>query len=60
MENQIPLIIDELYSYFVTEPDPKFWPDHLRGDPVRAHGLWSFYQGVRLGLQLSGACLETL
>ena len=45
MENQIPLIIDELYSYFVTEPDPKFWPDYLRGDPVRAHGLWSFYQG---------------
>lgn len=59
MENQIPIVVDELYRYFVTPPDPRFWPDHVRDDPVTAHGLWSFYQGLRLGIQVSSACLDT-
>ena len=50
MDGQIPLIIEDLYRYFVTEPNPKFWPDHISDDPVKAHGLWAFYQGVRLGM----------
>lgn len=60
MDNQIPLIVDTLYRYFVTEPNPQFWPDHLKSEPIMAHGLWAFYQGLRLGLQISGACLETM
>ena len=60
MENQIPYIVDALYQYFVPEPDPKFCPDYLKSEPVKGHGLWAFYQGLRLGLQLSGACLETV
>ena len=60
MERQIPIVVETLYHYFVTEPSPEFWPEYLRDDPVRAHGLWAFYQGLRLGLQLSDACLEKL
>lgn len=60
MDNQIPLIVDTLYRCFVTEPNPQFWPDYLKSEPIMAHGLWAFYQGLRLGLQISGACLETM
>lgn len=58
MEPQIPLIVEELYPYFVTGPNPNFWPDHLKADPIQAHGLWAFYQGLRLGIQLADGCLE--
>ena len=60
MENEIPNIVDELYRYFVTQPDPKLWPDHLQSSPIQGHGLWSFYQGLRLGMQLTDACLEKI
>ncbi len=60
MDQNIPTIIDALYRYFVTAPSPDFWPDYFRHDPVQGHGLWSFYQGLRLGIQLSDACLEKL
>ena len=60
MEQKIPIIIETLYRYLVVEQPPDCWPDYLRDDPVRAHGLWAFYQGLRLGLQLSDACLEKL
>ena len=59
MNRQIPLIVDSLYRYFVPEPGPQFWPDYIQ-DPVQSHGLWSFYQGLRLGLQLADGCLEKL
>ena len=60
MEPEIPAIVEALYRYFVTEPNPKFWPDQLQSDPVKGHGLWSFYQGLRLGVQLTDATLEKL
>ena len=60
MEPEIPNIVGELYQSMVTGPTPDFWPENLRDKPVQGHGLWSFYQGLRLGLQLSHACLETL
>lgn len=60
MEPQIPNIVENLYYYFVTEPNPEFWPDHLRHDPLKGHSLWAFYQGLRLGIQLTDACLEKL
>lgn len=58
MGNEIPLVIELLYSAMVTGPDPRLWPEHLKDNPVRAHGLWSFYSGLRMGLQLGSACLE--
>lgn len=58
MDFEIPVVVEQLYRCFVTEPDPEFWPDYLKKDPVRGHGLWSFYQGLRLGVQLTDATLE--
>ena len=58
MKEEIPIIVEALYRYFVTSPDPRFWPDYLKKEPVQGHGLWSFFQGLKLGMQLSAACLE--
>ena len=60
MEPTIPAIVEALYKYFVTQPDPRFWPDYLKKDPIQGHGLWSFYQGLCLGVQLTDACMEKL
>ena len=60
MQTEIPYIVQDLYTNYVTEPNPKFWPEYMRDDPVRGHALWAFYQGLRLGTQLSDACLEKL
>lgn len=60
MEPEIPMIIEELYSYFITEPNPAFWPERYRDDAVKGHSLWAFYQGLRLGIRLTDACLEKL
>lgn len=60
MESEIPLIVEELYHYFVTAPDPRFWPEYVRNDPVKGHGLWAFYQGLQIGMQMTHACLEKL
>ena len=59
MDENIPIIVEALYRYFVTSPDPRFWPDYLKKEPVQGHGLWSFYQGLRLGAQITASCLET-
>ena len=58
MDNEIPDMVELLYYGMVTGPDPALWPENLRDDPVRAHGLWSFYSGLRMGLQLGVACLD--
>ena len=60
MQDNIPVIVEMLYGYLVTTPNPDFWPEYLRNDPVKAHGLWAFYQGLRAGIQLMDASLETL
>lgn len=60
MEPNIPAVVEQLYRSFVMQPNPDFWPDYLRDRPVQGHGLWSFYQGLRLGLQLTDACLEKI
>ena len=60
MNKDIPIIVETLYRYFVTQPDPQFWPDYLKKEPIQGHGLWAFYQGLCLGIQLTNACLEKL
>ena len=60
MKEEIPLVIEELYLQFSPGPIPSFWPEYLQEDPIRGHGLWSFYQGLKLGLRLSAACLDQL
>lgn len=58
MPPEIPEMVEFLYRGMVTGPDPRLWPEHLRDDPVRAHGLWCFYSGLRMGLQLGAACFD--
>ena len=60
MQSEIPVIVETLYRYFVTQPDPAFRPEYLQEKPIQGHGLWSFYQGLCLGIQLTDACLEKL
>ena len=60
MEPEIPMVVEVLYSYFVTEPNPDFWPDRLKKEPMKGHSLSAFYQGLRLGVQLTDAALEKL
>lgn len=60
MGSEIPVIVEELYHTFVTEPNPELWPERLQEDPVMGHGLWAFYQGLRLGVQMTDAALEKL
>ena len=56
MTYDIPEIIEELYYQHVMIPDRKDWPEWIRADPVLGQGVYSFYQGLRLGVQLSAAC----
>lgn len=58
MNDQIPIIVEELYNAFVGEPKPIFWPEYLQKVPVRGHGLWPFYQGLQVGVQIAAACLD--
>lgn len=56
----IPAVIEDLYPHFVMGPDPKLWPEYLEDNPVKGHGLYAFYQGLRLGLQIAAAGLEVI
>lgn len=58
MDIEIPVIIEVLYLGLYPGPDPTQWPEHLRDDPLRGHGLLSFYRGLKLGIRLIVACLE--
>ena len=58
MQHDIPVIVEQLFHYFITPPDPCLWPDYLKGEPIQGHGLWSFYQGLCLGMQITDTCLE--
>ena len=58
MEIEVPTTIEELYLGLYPGPDPSQWPEYLKGDPVRAHGLLSFYRGLKLGICLGDACFD--
>lgn len=60
MRDPIPNIVEALYPYFVLSPDPARWPDYLQDNPMKGHGLYAFYQGLRLGLQIAAAGLEVI
>lgn len=60
MGDDIPGIIRELYSYFIVPPNPELWPEHLRSNPTQGHGLYSFYTGLQIGLQIAAAGLDTV
>lgn len=58
MENQIPIIVEELYHAIVGQPQPFLWPEDLRKVPIQGHGMWAFYRGLQIGVQIAAACLE--
>jgi len=58
MNNEIPVIIEELYLALYSGQDPASWPEYLRDSPMQAHGLMSFYRGLQLGIRLSDACFD--
>ncbi len=60
MKESIPLLVENLYYQYSHELVPESWPGGFENNPVQGHGLWSFYQGLRLGLQLSAICLDQL
>ena len=45
--------IEALYNAWVCDPKPHLWPDYLRDHPMKAHGLYCFREGLRLGLLLA-------
>lgn len=53
--NDIPEVIEQLYYNWVTIPDPEKWSEHISTNPILAQGLYSFYQGLCLGMNLSEA-----
>lgn len=44
--------IEMLYHNWVGNPNPLLWPEYLREDMVKGQGIYSFYRGLCLGLQL--------
>ena len=60
MKHEIPMLVEDLYNHYSHELVPDSWVGGFEENPVQGHGLWSFYQGLRLGLQLTDACLEKI
>lgn len=58
MDKQIPYLVEELYYHYSHELVPDSWVGGFEDNPVQGHGLWSFYQGLKLGIRLANACLE--
>ena len=58
MNGDIPAVVELIYRAVVPGPNPNFWPEHLKGNPTLAHSMWTFYQGLKMGIQLGAACLE--
>lgn len=58
MDHEFPIIVEELYNAFVGEPQPFLWPERLRDEPIRGHGMWAFYRGLQVGVQIAAACLD--
>ena len=52
---EIPEVVEQLYYNWVSIPDPKEWPEYLGQNAALAQGLYSFYQGLCLGMDLSEA-----
>lgn len=47
------LLMDELYHAMIGDPNPEQWPEYLEDNPVQAHGMYCFREGIRLGLLLA-------
>ena len=57
MDHEFPIIVEELHNALVGEPKPFLWPERLRDVPIRGNGMWAFYRGLQVGVQIAAACL---
>jgi len=60
MKEEIPMLVEDLYYHYSHELVPESWVGGLEDNPVQGHGLWSFYQGLKLGMQIAVSCLDWL
>ena len=60
MKEEIPYLVEELYYQYSHELVPESWVGGFEDNPAQGHGLWSFYQGLKLGMRLSAICLDQL
>ena len=51
-------IFEELFEAWCPSENPRPIPDHLKDNPARAYGLFTFEQGLKLGLQLAISTLS--
>lgn len=58
MEDQFPEIVELLYHALIGPPNPDLWPDFTKDNPMQGHGLWCFYRGLYVGMQLALACKD--
>ena len=58
MNGEIPYIVELIYRSMIPGPNPDFWPDYLKSDPMTAHSMWTFYRGLQMGIQLTLNCLR--
>lgn len=56
----IPEIVDALYYQLVTIPPQKDWPEYIGDSRSAGERLYSFYAGLKLGIQLSDLCRREL
>lgn len=47
------VVIQMLYQCWVGGPRSERWPEYLEDRPIEGHGLYSFDQGLRLGILLA-------
>ena len=59
-KEEIPYLVEELYYHYSHNLVPESWVGGFEDNPVQGHGLWSFYQGLKLGMRLSAICLDQL
>lgn len=52
------VIFEELFHVWCQPYHPDLIPDHLKADPVRAYGQYTFEAGFKLGMQLAASCLD--
>lgn len=52
---EIPEVVEQLYYNWVSIPDPEKWPEYLGKNAALGQKLYSFYQGLCLGMDLSEA-----
>lgn len=51
-------LFEELFNAWCVSYDPGQTPSHLRSNPVRAYGQYTFEVGFKLALQLAVSSLD--